>query len=215
MNPNFTRGQKSAFATLRRLAQPRRDAEQCEFCGAPLGLEHRHLLEREKRQIVCVCEPCALRFEGVIGRWKLIPREVRALNDFRPSNAQWDALALPINLAFFFRDGTDGALKAFYPSPAGATESLLPLGSWRAWADDNPAIAGMEPEVEALLANRLAPPGQYYVAPIDVCFELVGLIRVHWRGFSGGETVWAQIENYFQRLHAQARDARQVEAAHA
>jgi hypothetical protein len=87
-----------------------------------------------------------------------------------------------------------------YPSPAGATESLLTLANWEALMADNPALAEMQPDVETLLANRLHGGSEYYLAPIDVCFELVGLIRLHWRGFSGGDKVWQEMERFFARL---------------
>jgi hypothetical protein len=48
---------------------------------------------------------------------------------------------------------------------------------------------------------------EYYLAPIDVCFELVGLIRVHWRGLSGGEIVWGEIDRFFSRLQMQSNCA--------
>jgi len=52
--------------------------------------------------------------------------------------------------------------------------------------------------------NRLNGARDYYLAPIDVCFELTGLIRLHWRGFSGGEKVWEELGKYFGRLRAEA-----------
>ena len=47
-------------------------------------------------------------------------------------------------------------------------------------------LAELEPDVEALLVNRMKGERAYYRAPIDECFKLVGLIRMHWRGLSGG-----------------------------
>ena len=35
----------------------------------------------------------------------------------------------------------------------------------------------MEPDVEALLINRVGPAREYFLAPIDECYRLVGLIR--------------------------------------
>ena len=69
----------------------------------------------------------------------------------------------------------------------------------------NLILASMEPDVEALLVNRVGTKREYYLAPIDVCFELVGLIRVHWRGFSGGEIVWEEIDKFFSRLQTKAQ----------
>ena len=91
-----------------------------------------------------------------------------------------------------------------YPSPAGATESLLPLNAWDTLVAHNLSLARMEPDVEALLVNRVGSKREHYLAPIDVCFELVGLIRVHWRGFAGGDIVWGEIEKFFSRLQIEA-----------
>jgi hypothetical protein len=199
----------SSFATLRRfagakrkpVAHPAPELEHCELCSVRLASVHRHLLELATRRIVCACDPCALRFENVIaGKFKLIPRDARALPDFRMSDAEWESLSLPINLAFFFYDTPNEKMAAYYPSPAGATESLLPLSAWDALVVANPFLREIQPDVETLLVNRVEGAREYFVAPIDLCFELVGLIRVHWRGFSGGEEVWREINGFFARL---------------
>lgn len=165
-------------------------------------------------KIVCSCDPCALRFELAIdGRFKLIPRDARALPDFRLSDTQWEELALPIDLAFMTYSTPAKRMMALYPSPAGATESLLALGAWDSIVAENPVLAQLERDVEALLVNRVRGHRLYYSAPIDVCFELVGLMRARWRGFTGGEEVWREIDRFFEKLAARARPAQ--ETAHA
>jgi Family of unknown function (DUF5947) len=199
----------SSFSTLRRFAGAQRKPgaapptvpEHCELCSIRLAPTHRHLLEMATRRIVCSCDPCALRFENVIGgKFKLIPRDARVLRDFQMTDAEWEGLSLPISLAFFFYDTPNEKMAAYYPSPAGATESLLPLTAWDALIVANPILREMRADVETLLANRVEGAREYFLAPIDVCFELVGLIRVHWRGFSGGEDVWREINGFFARL---------------
>jgi len=209
MSPSPPKGPLEAFTRLRQLAKPGLvpEAERCEFCSLALGAGHRHLVEVSSRKIVCACDPCALRFENAVGRWKLIPRDARALPAFVLSDVDWEGFALPINLAFFFHSTPAGKVVAMYPSPAGATESLLPLASWEALVTANPPLTRMEPDVEALLINRLGATREYYLAPMDVCFELVGLIRLRWRGLSGGDKVWGEIEGFFNRLREQARPA--------
>jgi len=186
------------LAILRQLAQPRQVQERCELCSIPLGPEHRHLLATANGQIVCACDPCALRFEAVIGgRFKLIPRNARLLADFEMTDAEWETLALPISLVFIFHSSRTNKLTAMYPSPAGATESLLPPENWLALIEKNPSLTVLESDVEALLVNRVGEARDYFVTPIDSCYELVGLIRKHWRGFAGGTAVWEQIDNFF------------------
>ncbi len=200
-----------AFSRLRDFAKrteavdkPSRDV--CELCSQPIGVAHRHLLETARREIVCACEPCALRFQSVVdGRYKLIPRDPRRLREFTMSNAQWDQLAVPIDLAFFVRNARDDGVKALYPSPAGMTESLLPLDEWSSLLAENEELATLEPDVEALLVNRLEEEAECFVAPIDLCYELTGLIRKHWRGLSGGQEVREAMDAFFKRLRARAR----------
>jgi hypothetical protein len=36
--------------------------------------------------------------------------------------------------------------------------------------------------------------------PIDECYKLVGLIRLHWRGLSGGMEVWEKVGQFFAAL---------------
>lgn len=205
---------RPSLATLRRFAgQPasrettssRKLKEQCELCSIELGPEHRHLLETEKREIVCACDPCALRFENVVdGRFKLVPRDARAMPEFQISDADWENLALPINLAFFFYNTAGRRTVAMYPSPAGATESLLPLPAWESLVRQNQELGKMQEDVEALLVNRVEGKREYFIAPIDLCYELVGTIRMHWRGLSGGEEVWREIERFFAHLKGNA-----------
>jgi hypothetical protein len=194
-----------AVALLRRVAQARRPGEQCELCGAALAAAHRHLFEAATRKIVCACHPCALLFQSTpAARWKLIPRDARRLEHFRLSEAQWSSLGVPIRLAFFCASSQPGHASVLYPSPGGATQAPLSLADWEGLVADNPVLRTLQPDVEALLVNRVGAAQDYFLAPIDRCYELVGLIRLHWRGFSGGDAVWKEIDGFFHRLSAAA-----------
>jgi hypothetical protein len=125
------------------------------------------------------------------------------------TEAEWDGLMIPINLAFFFQNSIHPRVTALYPSPAGATESLLSLAAWENILQSNPVLRELEPDVEALLVNRVGHArgtvsAEYYIVPIDVCYRLVGLIRMHWRGFSGGTEVWQEIGSFFSQLRSRA-----------
>jgi hypothetical protein len=120
---------------------------------------------------------------------------------------------LPIQLAFFFKSTPDKKVIALYPSPAGATESLLPLESWDEIVGQNMSLQKMETDVEALLVNRVGEKREYFIAPIDECYKLVGLIRAKWHGLSGGTETWTAIDDFFASLKERSQIAK--EAAHA
>ena len=198
MSPD-TRGVLNALASLRR--KPRSDAERCDLCGADLADEHPHLVESATRRLVCACGPCAILFEGQAGgKFRRVPLRVQSLPDFRMADEDWDGLHLPINLAFFLQSSAAKRVVAYYPSPAGATESLVELTTWQALADANPVLRELQPDVEALLVNRVGEARDHYRVGVDECYTLVGLIRRHWRGLSGGAAVWGEIARFFAGL---------------
>jgi hypothetical protein len=191
---------------LRSFVRRRENVERCELCAAELGQDHQHLLDPVKRKVLCTCGACSILFSSRgETKYKRVPRQVRFLPDFQMTDGQWDSLMIPINMAFVFNSSTENRIVALYPSPAGAIESLLALDSWQDIMHDNPVLEKMEPDVEALLVNRIAQsreagPAEYYLAPIDECYKLVGLIRGSWRGFSGGTEVWREIGSFFAGL---------------
>jgi hypothetical protein len=199
------RGRLPALASLRRLMQPRAVRERCALCSAELGDRHDHVIEVANRRLCCACEPCAILFSGQgSGRYRRVPRDVRSLDDFRAPDDLWAGLDLPINLAFFLYCTPQKRVVAFYPSPAGATEALPPPDAWEGLVEENPGLRDLEPDVEALLVNRVEPARAHFRVGVDECYRLVGLIRLHWRGLSGGPAVWQEIDQFFAGLRARA-----------
>jgi hypothetical protein len=193
-------GGVNALAALRRFAQPRAALDRCELCAAELDAAHKHLVDRKTGQTRCACPTCGRLLSMTGPAWTLVRPRVQRLADFRLTESEWHALALPIDLAFFVRSSAAGHVVARYPSAGGTIESSLALPAWEALARANPLLADLEPDVEALLVYRAGGRRAYYLVSIDECYRLVGLIRRHWQGFSGGPGVWEAIDGFFDTL---------------
>ena len=203
---------RGGLAGLRRLTGPAperppepRAPQRCEMCGVPIGQEHGHVADTHDHRLLCTCRPCSLLFDptGAGGhRYRGLGTRVVAVPDLRLDEATWDGLQIPVDLAFFLRQG--GRFLAFYPGPSGATESELDLGEWERVLADNPALAAVRDETEAVLLRHLDTGVRCHVVPVDVCYELVGLVRTHWVGLAGGPEVWRLIDDFFAGLDARA-----------
>ncbi len=179
----------------------------CDLCAAPLEGSHAHVIDVEARRLMCTCRPCHLLFThsgAAGGKFRSVPERYRRIPALSLSTAQWDGLQIPVGLAFFLRNSSQGRMVAFYPSPAGATESELPLEWWEELAGAYPELRAMEPDVEALLVFHKDGGSGAWIVPIDACYELVGRIRRRWRGFQGGEEAWREIEAFFAGLEERA-----------
>ena len=193
--------------SLRGSRPPAPAEERCDFCAQPLAARHSHVIHAEKRNLLCACRPCYLLFtaQGAAGgKYRAVPERYLDLGDRVLGPGQWDRLQIPVDLAFFFFNSSLGRTVTFYPSPAGATESLLPLETWEEIVRANPKVAALTPDVEALLVWKRPEGCASYVVPIDACYELVGIVRRHWRGFHGGGEAWSAIEAFFAGLAARS-----------
>ena len=211
----------STFSSLRRFAQEESEKatkaaaeaaqEHCDLCSEPIPPEHRHLLEVSTREMMCACRPCSILFDSEAaseGKYRLMPDRRLFLEDFEMSDVQWESLRVPVDMAFFFYSTPAERVVAFYPSPMGPTESLLTLSAWEELERCNAVLKGMERDVEALLVNRVRGAREYFLVPMDECYSLVGLIRMHWRGLSGGREVWEKIERFFEELRERSKTVR-------
>lgn len=198
--------------------------ERCELCAEPLAPEHRHLVDTRKRSLLCACTGCSLLFTrpgAGAGHFQAVPDRYLVDPDFTLDEESWNRLQIPVGLAFFFRNSELDRLAAFYPSPAGATESELDPDTWREVLGHSRLAALLQPDTEALLIRRErgadgASGGsggsgvgstECYLVPVDTCYELVGRMRLHWQGFDGGAEARADLTDFFARVRAAARPA--------
>jgi hypothetical protein len=207
-------GANDNVALLQRmLAKRPPPGERCDFCATPVPDEHNHLIELAERRILCACRPCALVFEpegAAQGRYRAVPTRYREVANFAIDDATWDALQVPIGLVFLFNNSLEERMVAFYPSPAGAMESTLPLDTWEQIAALYPELGSLLPDVEAIVVQRDRVASRAFVVPIDSAYELVGLIRISWKGFDGGRDAHDKIAAYFEKLAARSRGAAPV-----
>jgi Family of unknown function (DUF5947) len=179
--------------------------EHCEYCAAPIPAEHGHVADLERSSLLCSCRPCYLLFTRDSGRYRAVPDRYLA-DPARPmSAAEWDALEIPVGLAFFLRSSASGEVTGFYPSPAGATQCRLDLAAWDTLAAAHPLLQAMVPDVEAILICRDGDGVEHFLVPVDACYELAGRMRLHWRGFDGGAEARDAIAGFLGRVRARAR----------
>ncbi|MDI3424040.1 DUF5947 family protein [Streptomyces luteolus] len=195
---------------LRRFTEPRPpEPERCELCGAPLTeAGHRHLVDTDKRALACACTPCALLFErsgAGGGHFRTVPDRYLADAGHRLDPGAWEQLQIPVSVAFFFRNAALDRLVALYPSPAGATESELDPATWQSVLGGSRLAGLLEPDVEALLLRRTDDTTECYLVPIDICYELVGRMRLLWHGFDGGAEARADLQAFFTHVGQRAR----------
>ena len=67
----------------------------------------------------------------------------------------------------------------------------------------------MQPDVEAFLvraaSDRSDRAAECYIVPIDTCYELVGHLRMLWRGFDGGTEANRKLDEFFGDIRARAQ----------
>jgi hypothetical protein len=203
----------SPYDVLTRITSNRRApepaGERCEMCSEAIADEHQHVVDVTGRQLMCVCRACYLLFTDSDAelRYRAVPDRYLAFGDFALDRRAWEALQIPVGVAFFFTNSTLGRTVAFYPGPAGACESELDLDGWNAISGADSRVGLLADDVEALLVrvpeSEDAGP-QTYLVPIDACYEFVGRLRMLWRGFDGGQEARAFIDSFFAQVAARA-----------
>jgi hypothetical protein len=208
----------SAYDVLARIRNnrqaPEPAGERCEMCSESIADEHQHVVNVAGRQLMCVCRACYLLFtdNNADLRYRAVPDRYLAFEDFALDRRAWEALQIPVGVAFFFTNSALGRTVAFYPGPAGACESQLDLDAWNAIRGADSRVGLLADDVEALLVRvpendgadgEFAQP-QSFLVPIDACYEFVGRLRMLWRGFDGGQEARQFIDSFFSQIDARA-----------
>ncbi|HKP40144.1 DUF5947 family protein [Mycobacterium sp.] len=198
------------LARIRANRQAPNPGERCEMCSETIGAEHQHVVNIEGRQLMCVCRGCYLLFTDTHAelRYRAVPDRYLAFGDFAIDRRRWEALQIPVGLAFFFRNSALDRMVAFYPGPAGATESELDMAAWTDIRIADPRVDMLADDTEALLVrvpdNDTEPP-ECHLLPIDACYEFVGRLRMLWRGFDGGQHVRTFMDEFFEAIADRSR----------
>jgi hypothetical protein len=175
------------------------------MCAEPITEDHSHVVDLQTRSLMCTCRGCYLLFmdQQAQLRYRAIPERYLSFSGVRLTAAEWDALEIPVGLAFFFTNSDQNRTVAFYPGPAGATESELSLRGWEELIAVHPELGAAVPDVEAVLIRQ--SPGECYLVPIDACYQLVGTLRKRWQGFDGGREAREEIDQFFASLARRSR----------
>jgi hypothetical protein len=182
------------------------------LCGIEITAEHGHLCQPDAHRIVCCCQACGILFQsGRLRKFRWIPRSGRSLPQWSWPDETWKQLEVPAGLAFLFRNSVADQLVGVHPSPAGAVEFSPSSAEWQRLCRHHAELQTIRDDVEALLVNRGTNATQMVIAPIDRCYELVGIVRKHWSGITGGQQVQQQIRNFIDGLDSPTRHVRDTE----
>ena len=178
------------------------------MCAEPIGEQHQHVVDLASRGLMCTCRPCYLLFTAEERRAAL-PRRARPVPVLRRLRAG----RRPVG-----RAGDPGRAGVLLPQlgarPHRRVLSRARRGhrvraAARGVGPDrrraNPVLRTLAPDVEALIVrmpDRSASARARFLVPIDRCYELVGALRLAWRGFDGGQEARALLDAFFADLAA-------------
>ena len=196
--------------------------ERCEMCQTILDGRHGHLVDLDQRSIACACRACYLLFthDGAAGgRYKAVPERICHDPARQLAGTDWNELQIPVAMAFFFFNSALGRVVAGYPSPGGVTECELDLEAWDRLATEYPLLGELTPDTEAIFVHGASPGGrnpdppqtppdkseyEVFLIPIDMCYSLVGELRMYWQGFDGGTEAREALDKFLAGLRRRA-----------
>ena len=126
-------------------------------------------------------------------------------SDLSLDDAQWDALRIPVDLVFFFRQTLvavrQPSLLAFYPGPG--RSHRVPAGPRRLGAT-SPRPTPSSTTVERRRGGDPAAPARRTASPATSCRSTSATswsatVRLHWTGLGGGAEVWRDDRRVLRR----------------
>ena len=160
----------------------------------PIADEHGHLVDLQAREPCCApaaAATCSSTSEGAGGgHFRAVPDRYVAFAGLRARRRRSGTrLQIPVSVAFFFLNSSLGRVAAFYPGPAGATESELPLDAWDEVVAANPRLddaAARRRGVPRAGRRRTGSRAECYIVPDRRLLRAGRPPAPLWRGFDGG-----------------------------
>ena len=179
----------------------------CHLCGLPLKAGHAHLVDRFESTLVCTCAACGVLFSASAAdrsRFRAVPRSARFRARMQRRDPGWQALGIPVRLAFLFHRSAARRWIAVIPSASGPAWVALPQPACDAFLRAHPRVRQLVGDVEALLVRReQSRLLECFGCPIDRCYALVALMHEARRGGESRPDVHAGIESLLAQLRAE------------
>ena len=159
---------------------------------------------------MCVCRGCYLLFTDSRAqlRYRAVPDRYLSFPEFALDRRAWEALQIPVGLAFFFRNSALDRTVAFYPDRPARPNPSWTCEAWDAISAADPRVGLLADDVEALLVRvREDEQPDCHLVPIDACYEFIGGLRMLWRGFDGGQEAREFIDAFFDQLAARSTES--------
>lgn len=154
--------------------------DQCELCAAPLRDSHDHLLDPQARKALCTCPACAMLFSDVseaAQRYVRLQTHVAPLPDAALSEADLEALGVPVRLVVLCPSALHDALFMLYPSAAGVVEGHAPFAAWCALITRHIALEPVQVDRDAVVVDLRAGKRIVLHVSLDVAYELLGSLQ--------------------------------------
>ena len=170
----------------------------------PIADEHQHVVDLESRSLMCTCRPCYLLFtdEQAELRYRAVPDRYLSFPGFVLGQARLGRAADPGRAGVPVPQHGAGPGRRVLPEPGRRHRVRAAAGGVGPHRGGQPRrCALLLPDVEALLVRGDRPRADAdfscHLVPIDACYELVGRMRMTWRGFDGGQEARAAIDEFF------------------